>query len=593
MTPTVHALLALALLQSSGDDTATWYDLRPIIAATVEQPADVDLRLHVSSSFIDALERDRDGDPLYVAPRTEVDLVDCIAALEAAMDGAEGARFTMGQALRGRVLVTGNGAAHAAAADTLRHMRALTAPMARVELTRVPAGALPPGTPPLLSPAEADALLAATGSAGTSTQRLPLDRATIVGSEARTAFVFDYDVEVAQAAKGPDPVVSVVRSGLRTRVTVSPTLDGASLAVRIEGRDGVLQSPIERIALPGWEGAEIELPECSTAVFASSGELVSGGALVIHHDAPASDALVVRVFDERRADPTSPVVHFGQLLTPQRLVALPSLSTVEPSNGFPGESDDLHDVVAPWNDAVVSLGELFSESLRRRDLVSLATQVGSRALMALPADEVTGLQRRIRTLAEASPARTVSYEVAYAMLPQAEALAAARGDLAAFAGGAKRVAAAGLDGDTVLVTGGIEHAYLQDHDLQIAGGSTISDPVVMAAFRGVRLWVTSAGVGPEGVSAWLDFTAAVGTPDERQVMAASYHPATGDGDKDVQRARGTYARDLPIELGASHATGTRAFHVLPPGQWTLLTCDPYVGTAGLTLVAAVRATPME
>jgi hypothetical protein len=121
------------------------------------------------------------------------------------------------------------------------------------------------------------ARLVRSGSVGcTNSQRVGLS------DTGQVSYVQDYDVEIAQAACIPDPIVSSLRVGLifDVRPTLAGTGDLVVLEVRVE--NAKLHGPIESIETPVGtiETPNLELTKLRTILAVPMGRMVVvGGAL--------------------------------------------------------------------------------------------------------------------------------------------------------------------------------------------------------------------------------------------------------------------------------------------------------------------------
>ena len=117
----------------------------------------------------------------------------------------------------------------------------------RIDAVELPEGAAAEPIPALLSPADADKLLARGGRAGVQTWRLRVRAGDAAGLDlTRVAtLVTDYDVEIAQAAAVADPIVEDVAVGLRLFARAAPAAGGTWLSLILR-RGDPLGEPVER-----------------------------------------------------------------------------------------------------------------------------------------------------------------------------------------------------------------------------------------------------------------------------------------------------------------------------------------------------------
>lgn len=564
-----------------------WYDVRAALAASAEAPPLVDLRTHLTSAAIDALAPPRTN--LALGPYYAVDDGDFVIAVRAAAQ-AEGAALEAVRTEAGFVGVTGDAAAQRAAAAAVDAMSAALLEGVAVEVLRVDDATLPTGVAPVLDPDAADALALQLERAAVTRGVALLGRPVGLGDVEVRTFLYDYDVEVASGAVAADPVVSAVRPGMEVAVQVDRAADGRRFVVRALGRDGSLAVPMRTVEIDGLGGATIELPRVATSLWAVSGLVEPGGALVIDHDGGGSSALVVRIAPEGAAPSPTSVLPLGELaLRPMRPEPVRT-EVARPSGGWGGDREEVAEATAPWTDGSVPVSVL-DEALEPAMEAAGAVRFGSVLLLPVPDAVAPGVRSAVESLAADASIGTVGVEVRYGTLSAAGVRALrAPGGVAAFASSAgPRLMGSALEGDALLLVGGEESAYLQDHDSQIAGGSTIPDPIVAHTFEGIALWCSPLRAPGGALTAWFDVQAHEPAPEPRAVDAVQYGPNAHRGSGSQPIAAGTFRRDLAIELPTTRRVHARTSVRATEGEWALVALRPVPG-ADATLVVAARMT---
>lgn len=589
------ALAAISTCPLAAQESARWYDLRPTLAAgRVHEAAAVDLRLPVSGSEIDAIYFESEPDSFY-AEQALASTDDCVRLVRAAIGAEGGATSARVSAVGGRIQVLGDEAAQAAASRIVEALRAASEPRVYVEVMLVPTDALAERPGAVLDAEAAAALHDAHPEARRWRDSVSFGRFARLGRETKSTAVRDYDVEVAQGAIAADPTVSWTTSGVALGLRVDAAAEPGRIVVRAFGRSCRPRTPARSLALPQFGGSEIDLPDIDTSIFASSGVVPSGGALVV--DTGSGETLVVRALDRRLpAGAEDPTLRFGALGAPAVTFSPRRLSIVEPSRGLDPRDEDLdprYAAVAASQGVPRDPQSLLGGLLQRRDLVGSALVMHSLAVGPWSAEDRDAAQER---LIEANRGiSTHRFEFALELLPAAaaaEAVASAE-SLNAFAENAgARMTGAVLDGDTMILLAGTESAYLQDHDTQIAAGAAIGDPIVKATFDGVQIWCAPLGFDGEAATAWFDVTVQEGRRAGSTREAMGYLPRAGDGDEGEARATGSFEVPMPIELGATRVNAARTLARMKPGRWRALMAQPVEGTDS-TLVLAVRCDVTE
>lgn len=269
-----------------------WFDLRSLESAALQPVHDVDLRLHVFSTYLEALEPDQYDIDLEEFPRIDADQISQLL-LDALGDTWNDPSLFL-EADGGFLRAEGNAKSLAAIEELLRTLTQGLLQTVHVELMLLPAGSVPAATPPLLSAKAAAELIAANPGRLIAAQHSPLGQRLMLGNESLRSTLYDYDVEVAQFAQVGDPSVSIQRAGTRFGAVVRACPDG-QLFVRAWGRHGVPDEDLATTELPGLGGAIIQLPSGRSNVVLSSATLANGGAMLLGQTGSDSKLWLLRV----------------------------------------------------------------------------------------------------------------------------------------------------------------------------------------------------------------------------------------------------------------------------------------------------------
>ena len=573
-----------------GQVTSGWYDLRPLASLSTSGLRGVDMRLHVSTARIDNLEPD--GWDVPISVQEDVSLDECISSVERAVSADPNAELEEVRLFRGRLQVIGNAAAQAIAKRTVASLHALSSESVQVDVLRIGAERLPEGAGPILSPEETVLLFERAAGIPQLSQDMALGRRTILGQENSTSFVADYDVEVAQGAMVPDATISILRTGLSLGLRVDRAADDRRLVVRVWGRDGDMVTPMASIAQGGFADAPIELPAVRSGIFAASGLIEPGGAIVLNHGGGKTGTMVLRIkAGERSAGYPSETIILGEHMLGDMRVNPMTLPQSAPSGGWGREENDLALETAPWSEDGVGARGFVDEVLDLPRLADSLVPFGSRALYVGADDERSQLRESFTEYAKTAPRHTFSVMAAYARV-SAEEAAALRlsGDYASFAKAAdNQLGGAVLEGDTLLLVGGTESSYLQDYDVQIAQGAAIADPIIWTTFEGMGFWCSPVAASDGGMQAWFDITYHAPGSGERTMPIANYHANVGDASKDHALATGRYKLDLEVQLRETKRAATRALITLDEKDWRLVTAQPIAGTDDVLVMVAKAA----
>ncbi|MEM9379449.1 MAG: hypothetical protein AAGB93_05810 [Planctomycetota bacterium] len=586
----LHILAASAALvvSTTRDETTTrWHDLRPILSASVGTQPGIDLRLHLTSSRIDDLEPDHHDLPIGADAALDED--GCVQAIVNAIRAEEAAELQGVTSRGGGVEIVGNDAAQRVAREAVEALRAAALDSVVVEVYRLRDADLANEPLSVIDRGRTAALLDRIDPRAAYRQSVRIGRSAGLGDQEVTNFLHDHDVEVAQGAVGVDPVVSSLRTGFEVGLRVERASDGSGFLVRTWGRDGRVDPEMRTIELASLGSAPLDLPQVATSLWTSSALLEQGGAMLIDHDGGGAEALLLRIAPGAPSPTPRSVLPLGELGIRPMVPAIPRVGTASPSGGWPRGRDEFMDGAGSRRSFQPNLAAAMDEIQAGR-----AVRFGSSVVFARPSAITDELRAAVEDRRASLPVRTVAVEVRYGTLPSKDATTALGADdlasLAATLSG--RLLGSGLENDGVLLVGGTEFAYLKDHDVRIAAGSVIADPVVDAAFEGIAVWCMPM-VGPEGgvLSAWLDVQVHAPTAGTRDVTTSSYRAAPGDGSKDAPAMTGAFERDLAIELPVTRRAASRTLVETESGAWTVVSTRPLSGSDE-TLVVLTRITSL-
>lgn len=577
-------------LQDPLETSRRWYELRDIVeAARLDPSAGVDLRTHLSSAWLDQFEPsgmlDLDGE------RASMDAEELLEFVRAALLGAPDVEVDWIAAHAGRMALVANERAHEVAAQTLDVLREATAEAVTVDIFRIDGDQIPATTGSHLGAEAAAELVAAIPGTLVARERVRMGIPAAVSDAEWATVLYDYDVEVAQFVVASDPTVTIIRSGLEVAVRVDRAADGRRFVVRAWGRDGTLDGKPRTLKIESLGNAPIELPRVRTSLWTASAILEPGGALAIDHDGGGETALVVRVAaDGRHPVPSESVIPLGELgLTPMR-VAIPELEVVAPSGGHSAADDAGVFRAAPWE--VEALPSSYATEIIQSELrEGRAAILDSRVVLfdpTLPGDE---LRASVDALRRELGISTIGVDVRYDFVPAAELTRVLEdGGPLAFASKAKhRLLGSVVENDSLLLVGGVESAYLQDFDIQVAQAAVIGDPIIGGFFEGFALWCAPFRTPGGGISSWFEVRAQGGDEAIRGV-ATSIFVRNEKGDPSGPTPEGTFEERLWIELPVTHRASTRTRIQARDGDWSLVAARRVAETdRALVVVARMSA----
>ena len=564
-----------------------WYDVRSIPTPLDTGEPGVLMGLPITTAKHDDLEPDSYDVPL--PEDVALDLQRVLDAVERAIEADPESAVDAIDLFNGRIRVTGNERAQERAARAVSALQALANDAARVEVVELAVDLVPPGVGPLLSAVEAASLLDRFTEQPSLIAAAPMGRRTILGGARTTTFLAEYDVEVAQAVMIADPVVSVLRSGLDVGLRLDRASDGRRVVLRAWGRDARLRTPMRKRAQDGFAGAEIELPEADAALFAGSALVEPGGGMLIRCGGTA-DAVLIRVLPDGGGGLPAESIAVGEHLVGSMRPDPPYFTPAEPSRGWSPPDESLAEATRPWESDTVSAFDFADRVLGLHRIANGLISLGGTALYMGPDDRRSELRTGFDEYGAAAPVHTFAVEAAHGILSAEEAAAlAASGDVTGFVRGATRVQGAVLEGDSMVLLGGTEAAYLKDYDAQIANGSAIHDPIVSAVFGGFSLWASPIDATESGgMRAWIDVQRQTVEDTLREIPISNFRADDPDSDDSGSRVSGTYTTDLTVELPDTRRASARSVVSLEPDVWSLVTVQP-MASDGRCLVVAARA----
>lgn len=579
----------------AGGESLRWYDLRPIVRSKETGVRPVDMRLPLNAAFLDRL--DVEAEPL-LRPILSLSETEIGNFIERSIQTSPGATLEQRRDIGGKLLLEANPEGHRIAQSITEAAARWNQAGAHLEVFEVPGEALQPGVGAILSKAALDQFVASGTARSLGRKHLRFGDNGILGEETRTTFLHDYDVEVASGSVGSDISVSVLRTGARMGLRVELARDRKHVILRAFGRNSTVSGPMRTVGLPAFAGAELEMPSLGVALFSCSARLGAGEALVMHAGDPRAPAIIARVIalDVPSAQGGTAALLFGDMFLGDRRRDPVEISVAEPSNGRSKPKVGIAAIASPWSVDELPIAtdarDFVDEVLGERAIASRILPMGNVGLFAGEPSVATSLRGQIESLSAGLARPTIEIEVAYRTFDRdSEAKLASPGDYArlASAEGTLRLRGACLEGDTMQLVGGRDSAYVQDHDVQIAGGSSIMDPIVGTVFEGLSFWCSPITRGDGPVGAWVDFQFVDSAPPIRTSMAARYSYPWSSVMEQQPRASGKFFRDLPVELPETRQARTQGNVSFAPDAWSLLAAQPIAGT-NKQLVAVIRAT---
>lgn len=569
-------LLLCGIAQGQAEARLTrFYDLNALSQWNRVSEAGADIRYPIQSSFLDQLETDvGDGSQIQLEegldanPDTWLSLI--YDRLESEGWDDDGDIDILGESLR----VRGNAALHQTVESMLIELHDEFLRQVEVEVSVLPAS-VPASTGVVLSAAEATALLAAHGPERRARRSALLGRRARVGSPRYFSYLQDWDVEVAEGAQVADPQISLLRLGLDIDTQIVALEDGR-MFVRAWGREVDPEVSVQVVQVDEEQDRQLELPSAKASLVCGSGILEVGGALLLGVQEGESTLLCVRVVSVDAPAQDSAFLQVGGLVAPSMLPDNPFLFGPIPSGGwYPSDLDEEH-YARPF-ESVWDLEAYMQDFLDEAGLPGYVRALGTR--LYIPNSECRDKVRAELASLEERLMKVVTLELRFGLVPNADAGEDVEALLPKLAG---RLVASARPGDAMLASGGVERAYLQDYDVEIASKSNIADSIVATLFEGIHLWaLPSRGTGKHA-SLWVDLVHLGANANEREQGIAwkTNHNST------EQPAMHTRAN---LQLPEACRTDLRNTFGMKVGEWTLLTVTPLEGTGqSLVLVASMQ-----
>jgi len=409
-----------------------------------------------------------------------------------------------------------------------------------------------------------------------------------VGAE--QAFVQDEDVEVASKAKVPDPIVGIARDGIAFDADVHrASAQGVTISIAAwwassgaPSRKDIQPSgdPVETIDTEGHEArAMLDLVPGRWSVLGSTGDVVFAvRASVRPHDLPIAAPRTVWTSGGATEDsPAATTSYDVSDLTCPILQRRGRFVALVPSNYTPKEPPTLRepasvfpvDLLFPalaqsldserWGDA--------SAKLVRGRIVSTGGGALARDVGALLDGIRAGLPRPTRVRATVVELPLASLPEYWTGLDDGAALLADGGTALLARGGARIVDRGGVRcraRQRVATSGGREHAYVADFDVEIAEEANIGNPIVQTVLDGL-VFDVDCRPAAGGTAASLDLRV------DRMTWRSSRLVRTQHGD---------------IECPTVGVVRTHGSTLVPLGSLRLVGAALDGGTVTLTIVGA-------
>jgi hypothetical protein len=401
----------------------------------------------------------------------------------------------------------------------------------------------------VLAPADADRVLAASPG--------PVELArtvAIVGQPRRvhagtsTSFVSDYDVEVAQSAAISDPIVRVLRQGLDFSASVGHAADGR-LLIRFGCLRSALAEPVTARTVASTRLGDIQLPKVASTLFAASGLIEDGGALVARHEGGLGAGTMVRIKRARAAAGPSPavahqVVFAEDLLGQPMRVPIPS---VRDDQRKPGETPaEPHEPLIESSEGGALSTDMVAGLVARllgEDGDTRFDIVGTRIHVQGTEEKAAAVRNALAGLAK-GVSRNLVVDLRFGKL-EGQRIPDDLDALAARLPVAASVPIALFD--QFLVAGGLEQSAIIDQDVEIAQQAQIADPIVAPLFTGYVASGIASAAGSDRVELLLDLQ-----HQEALQWPHAGFPSRAEnvGSVDLPQIDGTYGRHrLLLERG--------------------------------------------
>jgi hypothetical protein len=578
-----YVLTALAPASSRQDEVLVrWHDARALLAPELTREPSIDLRTHLRAARLNDLEPDRYDieleEPLSLVREGLGDI------LEELVLGVPGVEDLDIDERSGVLRVAGSALAQAEFARLLVDLSTLATDSVEVELRRLTSVAWGAQRGAVLDAAGAEALFAGGQTSLIARRTIPVGRSSALSTSAFESFLYDYDVEVAQAAVAADPQVTVMRTGIDFAAHVRVAADGR-LALRVWGRDGASEQPHRERVIPGFGGAALQLPRVVTQLFVGSAVIPAGGALLVG-DANGASGFVVRVQRPNGASApggaTSPFVACGEVALRAARTWPRAPHHASPSGGWQPRDDDK----PAWFEDMDPLLEpeevfdTFQDLCQERGLEGRMRRIGAYIYVPDEGALRTATREHVAGLNGALAAETFEVELRYGELPSTElaGLVTKSTQEGSFepllARLAQRVLTAARSGDSASVTQGVESFYLQDYDVEIAQAASIPDPIVAPLFEGLTFWCLPLRAATGEVVTTVDLVRHAAATTLREFGIADWdHKATTEVDKNPLPI-GEFVLRNKVELADSRPVVVRNTTRTEDGAWALVVVAP-------------------
>ncbi len=333
-----------------------------------------------------------------------------------------------------------------------------------------------------------DALVGASSlSSAASTVARPGSRSTL-GRVRATAYVRDYDVEIAQDSRVGNPLVDTVTTGWFVDATAH-TLQGGATFLDVTAQTASLEEPVRRQPLEAEPFGTVDLPTCRVLRLSAAARVEPGESLVVTA-APGGDRGLLEVLvltPAVRGDPT--------LRRDLRRYDVSALTAMPPRWQL---------TTAPlWVAGIFDAGTLNPPRFRRLEPADPVADEDDlvEAILSSLGDEVweregTWLVPRGRMLLAVNDAAVLEViehhvrdrERALADESLALRLLAVEGDAGDGGDRTEVLASATLSaphGRTVVWQSGVERAYVADWEVEVAQEERSGDPVIGTVFGGL------------------------------------------------------------------------------------------------------------
>lgn len=600
------ALLALTPIVQSQDASAPpgaaevrFYDLGFLRSSAVDQPEDVNMSLHLHSSFLDGLEPERYGVGVRSRPAMSAD--DLTKILEGVLGGAAG-QDSIRLAREGyRLRAEGDGVSLDTLEQLLDQFAGTQLMGLRLELYALAPNATTQDAatsdaPSQLTASQAEEWIASGRAELVVLERGCLGKRLLLGRESFRASLYDYDVEVATDAQTTDPAVTVLREGYHVGALVERSA-GGGLLLRTWGRRGsVLDS--REVALPSYGGGTLELVSQQTGLIVSSGLIEDGGALLVGGQGAGSGMWLVRVrMDEplKTIAGSSPgvLIPMGELTTGEVLFDVPQLPFAEPSGGWSRRDGTLASWLGDYGSSRLYPSALVDQLLatnERRELGGAVQVLSNQLWVSGSVELVAEALDLVERLRAGSTRSAFEVSLRYDLVPseQLPALLAQDDAEALAAGLSHRLQVNGILADSAMVVDGVEHFYLKDMDVETAEGAAAGDPIVGNRVEGVALWAHCSRDPRGQLCTWIDFQYQEDGP-MRTAAIPTWIPLAAESAGGEPTPHGFYDLGTSLELPSTRRAGFRSMLQFPSGAWQLLGVQRLPGS-DRALVAALRVT---